>query len=308
MSNVCDTIEIDVKSAEGYSVEDGPRGKNCGQYDAGTNAHPAVFDPARYQRIGFEMSVDNAGLCTFATQQRKAFFEGIGDAGTEAGTDSLVATQTSLYTNLDKGGYLAPPGAEAAITAIGFRPVGIFNKPQAVGTVPHPAPDMIAGSEHAIFRTLFEQVRATPDYWELSGKVSSRVLGPISRWNSFGGLATSGPDARYPGGVARLRPLQFKLFTSGPSERKDADRSDRLQLLLDLEACTIAANVLGTTPNVLAAGKYIVCIMVEAAVDLVTEMGSRVDAVQDSEITSLRARNNQLEERLAALEARLLQR
>lgn len=292
---------IDVPSTEGYSLPDGPRFTNKdGRYDSGVFAHPAAFDPLRFQRIGFAFAV-SSGKITVAAQAPEAFYEGIKEEPVKAGTSTLIAEQDGVWTNADQGGYLVPPGAEGAITAMGIRPDSIFLVPGEPGQqLSVPQPEDLATIGSAFWRTLFSLVQIRPFYWDVIGKTTERILGTIDRWNAIGGLSSDQADARYPGGVNRMRSLQYKLFTGGPTDRQDAERSDRLQFRFETEGFTIPANSAGT-PVLLPDGNYVATVVLEVAVDLVDGPQSRVDYQQDSAITTL---TKELRDIKAALAAR----
>ncbi len=267
--------------------------------------HIACHDPRRFVLFALDASTDAAGRLTITKgQQRRLLQAGIGETDADAGWTDF-GMRSASDTNLEKGGYLVPPGHEGVISGIGFTPVDVLLKPTAdAGTANNPGSfdQPATGSlevDGLIWRPLAEALSVKIEYWEETSK-AQRNLGSVARWPVGDGIhhrerSSAGAPGAY---SSRPNPLQYHVPTLGPAERRGDELADRLAVLVNLErTVVIAAAAVGGLP---VSSSFRIVIRAELAVGLITDKNVARNDEQDSEIALLREEVKQMRAERAA--------
>lgn len=276
--------------------------ETCGvaapSYGIGQNPfrHDACHDPRRFTVFAFEATTDGGGLLTVAAataqnDELELFLNGVGETDAEAGMTSFGA-KTPALTNVEKGGYLVPPGYEGLVSAIGFQPIGAFLKASAPGLKPIAAGHF--GYE-GVWEALFRACSVKVSYWEAQNKYD-RDIGTMERWPCPD--AISGPNGTLngpEGSILRLNPLQYQIPTLGPAERRGDERADRLSIKVKLEHELTSIPSSGTAFT--ASQTLLLLVRCEMAVGLMDDVQIARDNAQDSKLAQLEAKIARLEGR-----------
>lgn len=263
--------------------------------------HIACHDPRRFVLFSFDATTDiNSRLTIAKGQSRRLLQAGIGEMDADAGWSDF-GIRSAADTNLEKGGYLVPPGHEGVISAIGFTPVDIFLKPTAdPGSMTNPGSfdQPLAGlleTDGLAWRAIAEALSVKIEYWEETSKVP-RNLGSVARWPVGDGMHhRDRSSAGAPGAFSsRPNPLQYHVPTLGPAERRGDEVADRLAVLVNTERTIVIAA--GAVTPLTANASFRVVIRLEISVGLVTDKNIARDNEQDSEISQLRQEIKELRE------------
>lgn len=307
---ILNTALINVQSKPGFIpsmlglangfVAPGSDAQSCAiGYDQGNNPfrHRAVHDPRRFTVFAIK-GTTAAGSVTFLRSaqlsQLTLFVNGVDELDPDAQM-AAYGPKTRSLTNVEKGGFLVPPGYEGLVSTLGFRPM--FLNPAPV-TTPGPfAPGAaFLPLEADLWRELFSGISAQISYWETTGKFE-RDCGPLSRWpvpDQVFNFQTSINGA--PGSFGKSYPLQYHVPTLGPAERRSDERADRLNIIVTLDHDITVPSPAG---NVLPVGTDVdALIACELGVGLMTDVQVKRDAMQDASLAELQAQ-------IAALKAKV---
>lgn len=288
--------------SKGFMAPSASNGVCNGGYGNGQSPfrHGACHDPRRYAYFQIDATVAaTSGRVTIAATGENSPIElfgyGVGEPDPDAFED--FALRTVADTNVDKGGFLIPPGFEGLISAIGFAPVCMAPAGANLGTWT----ESVVSPLHyeAGWKKIFTGAAASLEYWETTTK-AERTIGALERWpigDSMDHAYLSTNGAR--GSFSRLNPLQFQVPTLGPEERRGDLLADRFKVRIRIPREIQFALPPGGT--IVADGNYIFIVRCEIAVGLMLDSAQTVDVRQESKIEAQEAKIASLEAKIERL-------